>query len=305
MNIVEVRDVSKWYGEVVGLNRYSAVIGEGITGLIGPNGAGKSTLIKMLVGLTTPDKGEIRVFGKDPFDNPEIMALVGYCPDSERTYDELDSLTFLSYMARMHGMKKEDARTRALECLDIVGMEALERPIKTYSKGMRQRVKIAQALLHSPKLLILDEPFSGVDPLVRSQLFDILESLSRSGIHIIISSHILFEIERLAKNVVLMARGKHIVSGQVETILDTIENHTHSLLITTDNPPILGSELLKSGIASVAEIRDRHTLFVKTQHSNEFYVALPKIAIGNGMRIEGLVPVGNDLYTVFEKVVGK
>ncbi|MHC1605136.1 MAG: ABC transporter ATP-binding protein [Candidatus Methanofastidiosia archaeon] len=303
MKLVEARDVSKWYGEVVGLNSFCVAIGSGITGLVGPNGAGKTTFIRLMAGLSHQNKGELSVLGEQPFDNPSLISRIGYCPDHEMLYPSLNAATFLAYMARMHGYDSRESRKRALNCLDMVGLSVRTRPMGTFSKGMKQRVKIAQALLNDPELLILDEPFSGVDPVIRVHLFDLINGLAKEGLHVIISSHILYDIERLATNIVLMNDGKMILSGDISRIVDVVEDYTHSIMIRTHFARELGSLLLSKGYADKADISSDNSLLIVTKHPNKLYAALPSIVTENGFKIESLAPVGNDLQSIFERVV--
>lgn len=305
MNVVEADSLSRWYGEVIGLNNFTAQIGKGITGLVGPNGAGKTTLIRLLTGVMKPHKGKLLVMGEIPFNNPGILSKVGYCPDHENLYFNMKPQAFLYYMARLEGLGRGESKERAKECISIVGLTGVDRPIGTFSKGMKQRIKIAQALLNDPKLLILDEPFSGVDPVVRANLFELISCLSRDGIDVIISSHILYDIERLANEVLLMSDGKMLLSGKIENIVDIVEEHTHSLILRTNEPRRLGSALFENGLVDNANIRSDEELRVTTKNPNSLYDYLPKAVTEQGIDISGLTPVDNDLQSIFDRVVKK
>jgi len=305
LSMIVADQVSKWYGEVVGLNKYSVDIGSGITGLVGPNGAGKTTFIRLLTGQMQRDNGSLHVLGEDPFDNPSLMKRIGYCPEHESLYFSKGAVDFLTSMAMMHGYGKDDAVDRAYKCLDIVGLEVQKRPIGTYSKGMKQRVKIAQALLHDPELLILDEPFGGVDPVIRVKLFELISGLAKKGMHVVLSSHILYEVERLAPSVVLMSEGKMILQGDISHILDIVEDYTHSIILHSSRPGELGAALMQRELVHGADIQTDNNLLVKTKNPSAFYGALPDMASKEGFDINGVLPVDNDLQAIFDRVVKK
>jgi len=305
MNVVEADSLSRWYGEVIGLNNFTAKMGRGITGLVGPNGAGKTTLIRLLTGIISPHKGKLLVLGEEPFNNPGVSSRIGYCPDHENLYFNMKPQAFLFYMARLEGMSRSESNERARECISTVGLTGIDRPIGTFSKGMKQRIKIAQALLNDPKLLILDEPFTGVDPVVRANLFELISRLSGDGIDVVISSHILYDIERLASEVLLMNDGKMLLSGKIENIVDIVEEHTHSLILRTNEPRRLGSLLFDNGLVDNANIRSNDELMVTTKNPNSLYDYLPKAVTEMEIDISGLMPVDNDLQSIFDRVVRK
>jgi len=305
MKVVVAESLSKWYGEVNGLNNFTASIGRGITGLVGPNGAGKTTLIRLLTGIIRQGKGELTVLGEQPFNNPLISSRLGYCPDHENLYFKMSPSRFLYHMARLNGFGSSESMNRAEKCLSIVGLSGVKRPMRTFSKGMKQRVKVAQALLNDPELLILDEPFTGVDPVVRANLFEIISGLASSGMDVIISSHILYDIERLASEVLLMNDGKMLLSGKIGDIVDIVDENTHSMLISSDRPRELGSILFEKGIVDNIDIRSADELLVRTRDPNGLYDILPEIVLDDGLHIEALTPVDNDLQSIFERVMRK
>jgi len=300
--IVSARDLSRWYGEVVGLNKFSVSVKEGITGLVGPNGAGKTTFIRLLTGMIRPSAGSLLVLGEVPFDNPSLKACIGYCPEHEAMFENLTSTDFLSWQARMKGYTASEAHSRARSCLKKVGLPTLKRPITTYSKGMKQRVKIAQALLHDPAFLILDEPFSGVDPVARVELFDLLSSLSNDGVHILLSSHVLHEVERLTSSVVLMNHGKLVYQGDISRVHQSIEDLVTSIRLSTPSPRELALLLLSEGIIDGAEVTDS-ALIVNTDVPGRLYERLPSIVVADGIDITTVEPIGTDLETIFERMM--
>jgi ABC-2 type transport system ATP-binding protein len=305
MKVVEAESLSKWYGEVNGLNNFTATMGKGITGLVGPNGAGKTTLIRLLTGIIRQGKGELKVLGESPFDNPHLSSRMGYCPDHENLYFKMRPSAFLYHMARLNGFDRSECKERSGECLSLVGLAKVDRPIGTFSKGMKQRIKVAQALLNDPELLILDEPFTGVDPVVRAGLFEIISNLAKSGIDVIISSHILYDIERLASEVLLMNDGKMLLSGRIGDIVDIVDENTHSMLIRSGDPRRLGSLLFDNGLVDNVDIRAGGDLFVRTSEPNALYDFLPTVVLDEAIDIGSVIPVDNDLQSIFDRVMRK
>ena len=222
--IVTAEHVSKWYGQVIGLNDVNVSVPPGITGLLGPNGAGKSTFMKLITGQLAPNKGSVKVLGEPIWRNPRLYFQIGFCPEQDAFYDRMTGLEWVTALVRLNGLgEKEavDAATRALTRVDL--MEAANKKIGAYSKGMRQRVKLAQAIVHDPQLLILDEPLSGMDPLARRKSIRMIRDWARAGKSIIVSSHILHEIESMTANFLLINNGRFLASGDVHAIRDLID----------------------------------------------------------------------------------
>ena len=214
--LIQAEHLSKWYGQVNGLNDVSAVIPRGITGLLGPNGAGKSTFMKLMTGQIKPSQGSIRVFGEPIWGNPAIYARIGFCPEQDAFYDRMTGLEWVSALVRLNGLgdaEADQAARAALDKVDLIG--AADKKIGAYSKGMRQRVKLAQALVHDPELLILDEPLTGMDPLMRRKTIRLIKDWARAGKHIIVSSHILHEVESMTSNILLINNGRIVAEGNV------------------------------------------------------------------------------------------
>ena len=213
--IVSVRGLSKWYGKVIGLNNFNIDIGKGITGIVGPNGSGKSTFFKLLTGNIKANTGHLSVFGEDPWRNPAQLMRIGFCPDYDFLPGELTGREYLRFVGGIHAMSGNDLATRADEVLGIVNMkEAADRRMGGYSKGMRQRLKIAGCLLHDPPLLLLDEPLTGTDPVARKDLIDLILKLHQDHGHdIIVSSHVLHEVERLTRNIAIIYKGRAVATG--------------------------------------------------------------------------------------------
>ncbi len=305
MKVIEANQLSKWYGEVMGLNSFSVEIGEGITGLIGPNGAGKTTFIKIITGLIHQDKGEIRVLGEDGWNNPSLNKKMGYCPEHEALYPWMTAAQFLTTMVRMNGYGRDESKRMAREALSMVGLEDMDRKIKSYSKGMRQKVKVAQALAHDPELLILDEPLSGTDPVGRNTIINLIREMAGRGKNVVVSSHVLYEIERLTEQVVLIDRGRMLAEGNIHEIRGLIDQHPHTVLIKTKHAREMGRELLREGHVINIEFSREGNLLVKTRDPNKFYQELPKIVSINDFEVEEFMSPDDNLQAVFKYLVKK
>ena len=242
---VLIDQASKWYGEVIGINDVSLAIDGGVTGVLGPNGAGKSTLFKLLMGRLKPNQGSVRLFGVDPWTSTAPYRRVGYVSESERMYDWMTGLDFVATLARLHGMTREEATARAEHVLDFVGLsDVRNKELGKYSKGMRQRVKIAHALVHDPDLIILDEPLHGCDPIARTSIMSVIRELGSQGKTVIISSHILEEIERITEQIVILHNGRLLALGNLHAIRALLDKHPHRILLTCDDPRSLASQFI-------------------------------------------------------------
>ena len=238
LKIVQTENLSKWYGEVMGVNDVTLTIHPGITGLLGPNGAGKTSLMKLMTGQLKPNQGEIKVYWTSRYGiTPELTKRVGYCPDIELAYQFMTGFEFITFFATLSGYDKSEVESRSLRVLETVDMlPAKDRPIASYSKGMRQRVKLAQALVHEPELLFLDEPLTGLDPNGRRHVLTLLQELAAQEISIIVSSHILYEIEALTETILLIHQGRILAEGTISDIRELIDEHPHKVYLSTDEP---------------------------------------------------------------------
>ena len=252
--IVQTENVSKWYGEVMGVNDVTLTIHPGITGLLGPNGAGKTSLIKLMTGQLKPNQGEVKVLNQPVWNNADLTRRVGYCPDIELAYQFMSGFAFLTFFATLSGYDKAEVEDRSLQVLKTVDMlQAKDRPIASYSKGMRQRIKLAQALVHDPELLFLDEPLTGLDPNGRRHVISLLKALADKGISIVVSSHILYEIEALTETILLIHQGRILAEGTISDIRELIDEHPHKVYLSTDEPRRLAQVCLPfEDILSVA-----------------------------------------------------
>ncbi len=303
--IVEASGVMKWYGEVLGLNGFTASFEPGITGLVGPNGAGKSTLFKLLIGQLRASGGSLRLLGEDPWNNVPLKRRIGYCPESNQLYGWLSAQRFVETLLRLDGLPAEDARKRAEESLAFVGLTAAkDRPLRGFSRGMRQRAKLAQALAHAPELLILDEPLSGADPMARVQILRAISEFAVRGGHVIMSTHVLYEVERVTSNIVLIHNGKAIASGNLHAIRALIDEHPHAVRIATTQPRDLAQALAGMDHVVSVEFPAADALLVRTRKPDAFYRELPGIVVDRKLDVHGLESPDDSLEAVFRYLVG-
>ena len=256
MTAIELRNVSRWYGNVVAVNDISMTIGPGVTGLLGPNGAGKSTLLHMMAGFLEPSRGELTVGGRPSWRNPEIFRILGLVPERDSVYAFLTGADFVRATAKLHGLADPDAATR--RAIGIVEMaDAQDRKISTYSKGMRQRIKVAAALVHDPEVLLLDEPFNGMDPRQRLQMMDLLDELARHGRAILFSSHILEEVERISGTIQVIVGGRLAASGDFRAIRRLMTSRPHVFLVRSSDDRLLGAALIGRPAVNGVELTPR------------------------------------------------
>ena len=303
--VVEAAAVSKWYGEVLGLNAFTASFGPGITGLVGPNGAGKSTLFKLLIGQLHLNQGELRVFGENPWNNVGLKAKIGYCPEANQLYGWLTAMEFVESLLRLDGWSIADARKGAGAALETVGLaSARHRRLRTYSRGMRQRAKLAQALAHDPMLLVLDEPLSGADPLGRVHILRTISDFAKAGGHVLMSTHVLYEIERVTNNIALIHNGKAIAAGDIHAIRALIDEHPHAVRIATSAPRAVAEALTGVDHIVSLEFPSPGELLLRTTKPEAFYRELPALVVDHRLDVHGLESPDDSLDAVFEYLVG-
>jgi ABC-2 type transport system ATP-binding protein len=305
--IIEARTLSKWYGEVIGLNTLHLNIHPGITGMVGPNGSGKSTFFKLVSGLIKPSVGTISVLGEKPWGNRELMARIGLCPDYDNLNDEHTGRYFLRIVGGLHGMPREALDQRIDEVFKIVGMtEAADRRIGGFSKGMRQRMKIAGAMLHEPELLLLDEPLSGTDPLGRREIIDLVHELHREhGHNVIVSSHVLHEVERLTDNVVVVYKGRAVATGHIREIRDLIDQHPHNIIVEADELDSLVKRFVEmDSVLSVQFAPDRSHVVLQVTKPDEFFNSMPDLVKATGANVSKMYSLDDSLESVFRYLVG-
>lgn len=295
--IVRAEHLNKWYRRVIALNDVSLSIDAGITGMLGTNGAGKTSLMRILIGLMRESSGSVYVLGQLPFNNPGLARRIGYVPEHDSFYESMTGREFVSTLARIRGVRDCDAAAR--RAIDWVQMaEAADRKIVTYSRGMRQRIKIAQAVVHEPELLVLDEPLTGSDPLVRQELIGLIRAYADKGGSVIVSSHVLHEIEQLTQRIVLIHKGRLVADGDIRQIRDLIDRHPHTIEVKSAHARELAAALARE--PEVVEIRlDQTSVWIKTPQPDAFYAKLPKVALGAGAEIREISSPDDNLEAVF------
>jgi len=302
--VVVSRHLSKWYGQVSGLNDVSVAIPPGVTGLLGPNGAGKSTFMKLITGQLAPSAGSVRVLGEPIWGNPALYARIGFCPDQDAFYDRMTGLEWLDALVRLNGFAPDAARTAAMRALEAVELlDAAGKKIGAYSKGMRQRVKLAQAIVHDPELLILDEPLNGMDAIMRRKTIRMIRDWARAGKSVLVSSHILYEIESMTSNVLLINNGRILAEGNVHQIRDLIDEHPHTVFVRAEDPRALGRHLLAED--DVLSLRfEGGAVIVETARPDAFYTRLTRMAAsGEAGVIEEVTSPDDNLQAVFKYLV--
>ena len=304
--MITLQNASRWYKQVLGVNDITCQIGPGITALLGPNGAGKSTMLKLVTGQLRPTTGTVQVFGMAPFANPAVYRRLGYCPEIEENYTEMTGRDFVTLLAAMGGLPASTRAQRVSEVIETVGMTAsADRKIGGYSKGMRQRIKVAQGIVHNPDILILDEPLNGLDPVGRRDMGELLHNLAQQGKCILISSHILYEVEQLTRNIVLLSKGRLMAQGDIYAIRSLIDRHPHRIAISTPRARDLGRQLLD--LPYVLSVRfhatDAAQLEIETHAPDLFYSQFPDLALAGGYDIRSFDSPDNNLESVFKYLV--
>jgi len=298
-------DVSKFYGEILGVNRVNLSIPAGITSLVGPNGSGKTTLMNLMTGLVRPTRGRIRVLGLD-VDNPEkLFELLGYSTQFDAFPRGLTGFQFLYSYLRVAGKDSAAAERLAWQAIERVNLrDAAFRNIAAYSKGMRQRIRLAQALAHDPKVLVLDEPLNGLDPLARSEMIGLFRAAAAQGSYVILSSHILHEVDVISDQVVLLSNGYVVAEGQIQSVRGEIEEHPTQILIRCSQPRELAAKMFASEHTIEVSIHnDGRGVLLKTRNPDRFYLDLNELAL-NGIEIESIAPADDDVLSVYEYLIG-
>jgi ABC-2 type transport system ATP-binding protein len=303
-SIVAADHLSKWYGQVIGLNDVSVSVPSGITGLLGPNGAGKSTFMKVMTGQLIPSKGSITVLGEPIWGNPGLYFRIGFCPEQDAFYERMTGLEWVTALVRLNGLSEAGAEAAARRALDAVDLaDAAGKKIGAYSKGMRQRVKMAQALAHDPDLLILDEPLSGMDPIMRRKTIRMIKDWGRAGKSIIVSSHILHEIESMTANILLINQGRILAEGNVHQIRDLIDEHPHTVSVKAERPRALAREFLAFDDVLSLKFED-NAIVVQTGRPDAFYARLTDLAAsGAAGAIHEVTSPDDNLQAVFQYLV--
>lgn len=303
--MIHLENVSKFYGEVLGVNRVTLTIGPGITSLVGPNGSGKTTLMNLVAGLLRPTQGRITVLGT-PVDRPEILGrLLGYCTQYDAFPPGLTGHQFVHGTLRLHGFDDAECRQRAARAIARAGLtEAAGRRVAGYSKGMRQRIRLAQAIAHDPKVVILDEPLNGLDPMARAETIALFRQLADEGRYVVLSSHILHEVDLLSDRVILVHHGYVVAEGKIAGVRDEIEQHPAQVLVRCDRPSLVASRIFE--LDSAVEIKihdDKRGLLVHTRDADKFYLLLNRLVLEHGLELEAVAPADEDVQAVYKYLI--
>jgi ABC-2 type transport system ATP-binding protein len=303
--VLEGRSISKWYGQVIAVNNVTFTLEQGVIGLLGPNGAGKSTLMKLITGQLQPSQGEVTMFGERIWNNYELFHRIGFCPEQDSFYERMTGAEFLTVMLQMHGYEDAEVARRtdaALETVKLTG--ARDKKIAAYSKGMRQRIKMAQAIAHDPEVLILDEPLAGMDPVGRHEVIQMVRQWGRDGKCVIVSSHILHEIEAMTSMILLMHNGQVLAEGDVHQIRDLIDKHPHNISIRCSVPRRLAEAIV--GFPDVESVKfhdEGGGLTVESRKPDDFYGRLPALMLDKEIELEEITSPDDNLQAVFHYLV--
>ncbi len=305
-NLITFANVSRFYGEVLGINKVSLAIPPGITSLVGPNGSGKTTLMNLMTGLIRPTQGEISVLGISPEDPERLCRAVGYCAQFDNYPKGLNGYQFIYSFLRMFGYSHEECDQRTMASLQTVGLvEARNRSVAAYSKGMRQRVKLAQATAHDPQVVILDEPLNGLDPLARAEAIALFEQWGKKGRHVIISSHILHEVDRISDQVILLSQGYVVAEGQIQNVRGEVKDQPMQILVRCDHPSQLAARLFQQNHVVEAKLHtDGRGLLLRTTDADGFYLLLNRIVLDTGLEVESVAPADDDVNSVYQYLIG-
>ena len=296
---------SRWYGPVIALNDVTTTVEPGVTGLLGPNGAGKSTFLKLAAGQLAPSQGEVRLLGVQAWGSPEVFHHVGLCPEADAFWEGMTGMQFVMALLRLSGFDEAECRQRAEKALDEVALlEAKDRKIGGYSKGMRQRVKLAQAIAHDPQVLLLDEPVSGMDPINRRHVVDLVKRLGREGKTVLVSSHILHEVEAMTRRVLLIHNGRILAEGDVREIRDLMDEHPHTVALRARDPRALARAVVGAGhVLSLTFGAEGEWVTVQTARPDEFYGNLHEAALESG--VSEMYSPDENLESVFKYLVAR
>ena len=300
-------DVSKFYGEVLGVNRVDLSIPPGITTLVGPNGSGKTTLMNLMTGLVRPNRGRVQVLGLCPEDSERLFRLLGYCTQYDSFPRHLTGYEFLCFYLRLHGTSHGAADRLVWQALERLGMtEAAHRRVAAYSKGMRQRIKLAQAICDQPQVLVLDEPLNGLDPMARAEMIALFRELASAGRHLIVSSHILHEVDKISDQVVMLTSGYVVAEGQIQAVRSEMhQEYPMQVLVRCDKPALLAARVFEQDhVVEVKMHKDRRGLLVSTRSGDQFYELLERLVLEGALTVESVAPADEDVYSVYEYLIG-
>jgi ABC-2 type transport system ATP-binding protein len=304
--LITFSDVSRFYGEVLGINRVNLSIPPGITSLVGPNGSGKTTLMNLIAGLIRPTRGEIRIIGISP-DRPEqLCRILGYCAQFDAFPPGLTGYQFIYSFLRIRGLSEEECRKRTWAALQTVNLtDAATRSVAAYSKGMRQRIKLAQAIAHDPEVIVLDEPLNGLDPMARAETIELLKNWGAEGRHVLVSSHILHEVDRISDQVILLSQGYVVAEGQIQGVRSEVKDQPMQILVRCDQPGRLASHLFQQDYVVEAKIHpDGKSVLLRTTDADRFYLLLNRVVLESSLEVESVAPADDDVNSVYQYLIG-
>ncbi len=305
--ILKAEKLSKWYGNVLGISEISIEITSGIHGLLGPNGAGKSTFLKIASGQLKPNIGKIKIFGEDVFNNYKLFSKIGFCPEYDSYYKEITGLEFMLFSAKCHGFEGVKAEQAAESALKRVGLtENKGKLISSYSLGMRQKLKLATSIVHDPEFLILDEPLKGIDPIWRVKIIEMIKEFESQGKTIIVSSHILPEVEAMTNNVILIHQGKIFAQGDIQEIRDLIDTHPHKISVKCDKHRLIADKMINSNFVLNLQFKDKENeVIINTNNREIFFDSLMGIVVDNNINVQEITSPDDNLQAVFDYLIGR
>ena len=304
--LITFENVSRFYGEVLGVNRVSLTIPPGVTSLVGPNGSGKTTLMNLMSGLLQPTDGKIEVLGISPENPEQLCKILGYCAQFDAFPKGLTGYKFIYSYLCVHGMSHAECDERTRAALELVGLtSAANRTVAAYSKGMRQRVKLAQAIAHDPKVIVRDEPLNGLDPMARAEAIALFEQWGKQGRHVIVSSHILHEVDRISDQVILLSQGYVVAEGQIQGVRSEVKDQPMQILVRCDRPSVLAARLFQQDHIVEAIIQgDGKNLLLRTKDADSFYLLLNRVILETGLEVESVAPADDDVNSVYQYLIG-
>ena len=305
-NRIVFENVSKFYGEVLGVNRVNLSVPSGVTSLVGPNGSGKTTLMNLMTGLARPTQGSIRVLGLSVDDPEELFRRVGYCTQFDSFPKGVTGYEFVYQSLKLRAIATNDAHRLAKEAIDRVNLwEVAHRKVAGYSKGMRQRIRLAQSIAHHPTVLVLDEPLNGLDPMARAESIALFEALGKEGLHVIISSHVLHEVDKISDQVVLMSYGYVIAEGEIHGVRNEVKEHPMQILVRCSQPNLLASRLFSQDHVVEAKLNhDGQGVLVRTLDAGEFYLLLNRVVLEEDIALEAVAPADDDVNSLYQYLIG-
>jgi len=304
--LIRFENVSKFYGDVLGVNRVNLQIAPGVTSLVGPNGAGKTTLMNLMTGLIVPTRGRVRVLGIPASDPERFFRVVGYCTQFDSFPRGVTGREFVYDSLRLHGLPHRQALDGADEAIERVNMtDAANRKVAGYSKGMRQRIRLAQAISHHPKVMVLDEPLNGLDPMARAESMALFQNLGAEGLHVIISSHILHEVDRISDQVIFLTSGYVVAEGQVHGVRDEVTDEPVQILVRCANANRVASRLFcEDHVVEARMHEDTRGVLIRTRDANRFYELLNRMVAEEGLEVEAVTPADDDVNSVYRYLIG-